>query len=103
MIIKKQGATGLSELDTPAAVTVIDGEDFRNSKAQVNLSERLGSVPRLQVQKRQNYGQGLPLSVRGFVSGSMYGLRDVRIYVYGIPATMRDGQGQASNIDLNSV
>ncbi len=103
MIIKQQGTDGLSELDTPAAVSVIDGEDFRNSKAQVNLSESLGSVPGLQVQNRQNYAQDLQLSVRGFGSRSMYGVRGVRIYVDGIPATMPDGQGQTSNIDLNSV
>ncbi|AEX54470.1 putative TonB-dependent receptor [Rahnella aquatilis CIP 78.65 = ATCC 33071] len=103
MVIKQAGTGELSELDTPAAVSVIDGEDFRNSKAQVNLSESLGSVPGLQVQNRQNYAQDLQLSVRGFGSRSMYGVRGVRIYVDGIPATMPDGQGQTSNIDLNSV
>ncbi|MFD3247034.1 TonB-dependent receptor PqqU [Rahnella aquatilis] len=103
MVIKRAGTGELSELDTPAAVSVIDGEDFRNSKAQVNLSESLGSVPGLQVQNRQNYAQDLQLSVRGFGSRSMYGVRGVRIYVDGIPATMPDGQGQTSNIDLNSV
>jgi len=103
MIIKREISGGLSELDTPAAVSVVDGDDFRNSKAQVNLSESLGSVPGLQVQNRQNYAQDLQLSVRGFGSRSMYGVRGVRIYVDGIPATMPDGQGQTSNIDLNSV
>ena len=103
MVIKRASTGELSELDTPAAVSVIDGEDFRNSKAQVNLSESLGSVPGLQVQNRQNYAQDLQLSVRGFGSRSMYGVRGVRIYVDGIPATMPDGQGQTSNIDLNSV
>lgn len=103
MVIKRESTGKLSELDTPAAVSVIDGDDFRNSKAQVNLSESLGSVPGLQVQNRQNYAQDLQLSVRGFGSRSMYGVRGVRIYVDGIPATMPDGQGQTSNIDLNSV
>ncbi len=93
----------MSELDTPAAVSVIDGQDIRDGKPQVNLSESLGSVPGLQVQNRQNYAQDLQLSVRGFGSRSMYGVRGVRIYVDGIPATMPDGQGQTSNIDLNSV
>nr|WP_244987196.1 TonB-dependent receptor PqqU [Winslowiella toletana] len=102
LIVIKQ-RTGLSELDTPAAVSVIDGQDLRNSTAQVNLSESLGSVPGLQIQNRQNYAQDLQLSVRGFGSRSMYGVRGVRIYVDGIPATMPDGQGQTSNIDINSV
>lgn len=102
MIIKQQ-QSGLSELDTPAAVSVIDGDDIRRSKPQVNLSESLGAVPGLQVQNRQNYSQDLQLSVRGFGSSSTYGVSGVRMYVDGIPATMPDGQGQTSNIDLNSA
>ncbi|MDU6411305.1 MAG: Plug domain-containing protein, partial [Yersiniaceae bacterium] len=94
---------GLSELDTPAAVSVVNGEDFRRAKPEINLSESLGAVPGLQVQNRQNYAQDLQLSVRGFGARSMYGVRGVRIYVDGIPATMPDGQGYTSNIDLNSV
>lgn len=101
MVIKQR--SGLSELDTPAAVSVVSGEDLRNSTAQVNLSESLGSVPGLQIQNRQNYAQDLQLSVRGFGSRSMYGVRGVRVYVDGIPATMPDGQGQTSNIDINSI
>lgn len=101
MVIKR--VSGLSELDTPAAVSVVDGADLRNSTARVNLSETLASVPGLQIQNRQNYAQDLQLSVRGFGSRSMYGVRGVRLYVDGIPATMPDGQGQTSNIDINSV
>ena len=102
LIVIKQ-RSGLSELDTPAAVSVVEGQQLRNSKPQVNLSESLGSVPGLQVQNRQNYAQDLQMSVRGFGSRSMYGVRGVRLYVDGIPATMPDGQGQTSNIDINSV
>lgn len=101
MVVKQR--SGLSELDTPAAVSVVSGDDLRNSTAQVNLSEGLGSVPGLQIQNRQNYAQDLQLSVRGFGSRSMYGVRGVRVYVDGIPATMPDGQGQTSNIDINSI
>ncbi len=43
------------------------------------------------------------MSIRGFGSRSMFGVRGVRMYVDGIPATMPDGQGQTSNIDINSV
>jgi len=95
--------SGVSELDTPAAVSVVNGEDLRHATPQINLSESLASVPGLQVQNRQNYAQDLQLSVRGFGSRSTYGVRGIRLYVDGIPATMPDGQGQTSNIDLNSV
>lgn len=41
--------------------------------------------------------------MRGFGARSSFGVRGVRLYVDGIPATMPDGQGQTSNIDLNSL
>ncbi|HFP9283463.1 TPA: TonB-dependent receptor PqqU, partial [Klebsiella quasipneumoniae subsp. similipneumoniae] len=95
--------TTVSELDTPAAVSVVNGDDMRQAAPRVNLSESLGAVPGLQVQNRQNYAQDLQLSIRGFGSRSTYGVRGLRIYVDGIPATMPDGQGQTSNIDIGSV
>ncbi|HIA1946934.1 TPA: TonB-dependent receptor PqqU [Salmonella enterica subsp. enterica serovar Enteritidis] len=86
----------VSELDTPAAVSVIEGEDMRLATPRVNLSETLTSVPGLQV-------QNLQISIRGFGSRSAFGVRGIRLYVDGIPATMPDGQGQISNIDINSI
>lgn len=95
--------TTVSELDTPAAVSVVNGDEMRQAAPRVNLSESLGAVPGLQVQNRQNYAQDLQLSIRGFGSRSTYGVRGLRIYVDGIPATMPDGQGQTSNIDIGTV
>ncbi|HHR1172598.1 TPA: TonB-dependent receptor PqqU [Klebsiella pneumoniae] len=95
--------TTVSELDTPAAVSVVNGDEMRQAAPRVNLSESLGAVPGLQVQNRQNYAHDLQLSIRGFGSRSTYGVRGLRIYVDGIPATMPDGQGQTSNIDIGSV
>ena len=95
--------TTVSELDTPAAVSVVNGDEMRQAAPRVNLSESLGAVPGLQMQNRQNYAQDLQLSIRGFGSRSTYGVRGLRIYVDGIPATMPDGQGQTSNIDIGSV
>ncbi|UMX54371.1 TonB-dependent receptor [Escherichia coli] len=95
--------TMVSELDTPAAVSVVNGDEMRQAAPRVNLSESLGAVPGLQVQNRQNYAQDLQLSIRGFGSRSTYGVRGLRIYVDGIPATMPDGQGQTSNIDIGSA
>ncbi|MEW5026767.1 TonB-dependent receptor PqqU [Klebsiella pneumoniae] len=95
--------TTVSELDTPAAVSVVNGDEMRQAAPRVNLSESLGAVPGLQVQNRQNYAQDLQLSIRGFGSRSTYGVRGLRIYLDCIPATMPDGQGQTSNIDIGSV
>ena len=35
----------VSELDTPAAVSVVNGDDMRQAAPRINLSESLGSVP----------------------------------------------------------
>ena len=96
-----RGTTPLFQV--PASVDRVEGEQLRDGKLQVNLSEGLGSVPGLLIQNRQNYAQDLQLSIRGFGARSTFGVRGVRLYVDGIPATMPDGQGQTSNIDLNSV
>ena len=60
-------------------------------------------VPGVTARDRQNYAQDLQLSVRGFGARSTFGVRGVRLYVDGIPATMPDGQGQLSHFDLASV
>ncbi|WP_296921384.1 TonB-dependent receptor family protein [Polaromonas sp.] len=90
--------------DVPASVDVLDGERMRSDgRAQLNLSESLSLLPGLLARDRQNQAQDLQLSVRGFGARSTFGVRGVRLYVDGIPATMPDGQGQLSHIDLASV
>lgn len=94
---------GTSVLDTPASVDVVDGAVMRQGQPGINLSEGLAGVPGLQIQNRQNYAQDLQISSRGFGARSTFGVRGVRLYVDGIPATMPDGQGQTSNIDIASL
>jgi iron complex outermembrane receptor protein len=93
----------VAPFNVPGSVDRVDGEEMRDSRLQVNLSESLGAVPGLQVQNRLNYAQDLQLSIRGFGARSTFGVRGVRLYVDGIPATLPDGQGQTSNIDIGSV
>src|SRR5690606_18799468 len=92
-----------SVLETPASISVLEGDLMRMGRFRVNLSESLGGVPGLQIQNRENYAQDLQVSVRGFGARSTFGVRGVRLYVDGIPATMPDGQGQTSNIDIASI
>ena len=90
--------------DVPASVDVIGGERLRGSgRPEINLSESLAFVPGVSARDRQNYAQDMQLSIRGFGARSTFGVRGVRIYVDGIPATMPDGQGQLSHIDLASA
>lgn len=87
----------------PVSMDVIDGEEIRAGQLQVNLSESLGLVPGLSIQNRQNYAQDLQLSIRGFGSRASFGVRGVRMYVDGIPASAPDGQGQTANFPLSSA
>ena len=89
-------------LDTPASVYRIDQAQHQNNMG-INLTETLKGIPGLQLNNRENYAQDLQLSMRGFGARSTFGVRGIRLYVDGIPATMPDGQGQTSNIDLNSL
>jgi len=94
----------LPPFEVPASVEVIDGERLRaDGRAQLNLSESLALTPGVLARDRQNQAQDMQLSVRGFGARSTFGVRGVRIYVDGIPATMPDGQGQLSHIDLGSA
>nr|WP_082498204.1 TonB-dependent receptor [Pseudorhodoferax sp. Leaf267] len=95
--------TEAQALDVPASVDRIEGEDMRRGRAQVNISEALGAVPGLQARDRQNYAQDVQVSVRGFGARATFGIRGVRLYVDGIPATLPDGQGQISHVDLASA
>ncbi|NNH77724.1 TonB-dependent receptor [Acinetobacter sp. ANC 5380] len=89
-------------LQTPASVYRINQNNNENNLG-VNLSETLKGVPGLQLNNRENYAQDLQISMRGFGARSTFGVRGIRLYVDGIPATMPDGQGQTSNIDLGSL
>ncbi|MCU4414186.1 TonB-dependent receptor [Acinetobacter sp. WU_MDCI_Axc73] len=94
--------TDTTYLQTPASVFRIDAPK-QDQSSQVNLTEVVKGIPSLQLHNRENYAQDLQLSMRGFGARSTFGVRGIRLYVDGIPATMPDGQGQTSNIDLSSL
>jgi len=90
-------------LDIPGSIDAVGAETLREGRPKVNLSESLGGVPGLTLQNRQNYAQDLQLSIRGFGARSTFGIRGVKLYADGIPATMPDGQGQAANFNLSTA
>jgi iron complex outermembrane receptor protein len=87
-------------VDAPYAITAISAAELRSSGPMVNLSEALQSVPGLVVANRSNYAQDLQISSRGFGARAGFGVRGLRLYSDGIPATMPDGQGQVAHFDL---
>lgn len=94
--------TDTSYIQTPASVYRVDAPK-NDQSLQVNLTELVKGIPSVQLRNRENYAQDLQLSMRGFGARSAFGVRGIRLYVDGIPATMPDGQGQTSNIDMNSL
>jgi len=90
-------------LEVPASVDRIYADEIQQGRPQVNLSESLGRVPGIVVQNRQNYAQDLQISSRGFGARATFGVRGIRLIADGIPATMPDGQGQASTFALGSA
>ncbi|MEX1167565.1 MAG: TonB-dependent receptor [Hydrogenophaga sp.] len=89
--------------DAPASIQAVGQEAIEAAGPRVNLSEVMNRVPGITVLNRQNYAQDLQLSIRGSGSRSPFGIRGARLIVDGIPATMPDGQGQASTISLPSA
>lgn len=87
-------------LDSPFAISSIDAQALRDAGPMVNLSEAMGQVPGMVVNNRNNYAQDLQISSRGFGARAAFGVRGMRLYTDGIPATMPDGQGQAGHFDL---
>ncbi|TZF90643.1 TonB-dependent receptor family protein [Cognatilysobacter lacus] len=88
---------------TPAAVDVLQGRDLDTSGNGASLSEKLAGVPGVLARTRQNWAQDEQISIRGFGTRASFGIRSVRLYVDGIPATMPDGQGQVSHFPLGDA
>lgn len=87
---------------TPASINRIDVGDVL-ARPQRSVSELLQRVPGVAARDRQNLAQDVQLTIRGFGARSAFGVRGVRIFADGIPATMPDGQGQVSHIPLESL
>lgn len=87
-------------LEAPFAITVVDSQALREAGPMVNLSEGLARVPGLVVANRNNHAQDLQISSRGFGARAGFGVRGIRLYADGIPATGPDGQGQVAHFDL---
>ena len=93
--------TAQSPYDIPAAIDSVATPP--DGTLDVNLSERLQSIPGVTARDRQNYAQDTQISIRGFGARSTFGIRGIRLYTDGIPATMPDGQGQVTHFNLDSA
>lgn len=89
--------------DLPAALAQVPVATSDRGTPGVHLSEVLAGVPGVLARDRQNLAQDEQLSIRGFGARATFGVRGVRLYADGIPATMPDGQGQLSHLALASA
>jgi iron complex outermembrane receptor protein len=94
--------TAQPAFEVPASIDVVNIDDTPDTLG-VNPSEYLSGIPGLLARDRQNYAQDEQISIRGFGARSTFGVRGVRLYTDGIPATMPDGQGQVSHFNLDSA
>lgn len=83
--------------EVPAAIS---RREPGEAELGVNLSELLDGVPGLLARDRNNYAQDTQISLRGFGARSAFGIRGLRLYLDGIPASQPDGQGQVSHFPL---
>ena len=86
--------------EAPASVSVVERADGRADTIGIALSERLATVPGVLARDRRNYAQDEQISIRGYGTRASFGIRGVRLYLDGVPATMPDGQGQVSHMPL---
>lgn len=87
--------------DVPASIDSMNVEDALRRGA--SPAELLRGVPGVTARDRGNYAQDTQISIRGFGARSAFGIRGVRLYVDGIPATQPDGQGQVSHFNLDAA
>lgn len=102
VVIRAAGDGPRGWLGVPT-VDVVDGRELRDGQLQINLSEGLRRVPGLVIRNRENYAQDLQVSIRGYGARATFGVRGVRLFVDGIPASAPDGSGQAANFPLGSA
>ncbi|MDQ2702142.1 MAG: TonB-dependent receptor [Pseudomonadota bacterium] len=86
----------------PASIDVVDAGDVP-APVGVGVAEYLRRMPGVAARERQNLAQDVQVTIRGFGARTTFGVRGLRIYVDGIPATMPDGQGQVSHVPLRAL
>src|SRR5690606_15154206 len=86
----------------PASIDRIDAADVA-APVGVSVAGYLQRIPGVAARDRQNLAQDVQVTIRGFGARTTFGVRGLRIYVDGIPATMPDGQGQVSHVPLRAL
>jgi len=95
--------TAIEGARTPYAVSGLGPADLTPARTGAFLSDGLTALPGLEIQNRYNFAVGERIAVRGFGSRSQFGVRGLRIYLDGIPATLPDGQATVDHVDPGTL
>ncbi|MCC7414033.1 MAG: TonB-dependent receptor [Gammaproteobacteria bacterium] len=89
-------------LKVPMAISAVGQDEVQNTQ-QLGIDESLNRLPGVFFQNRYNFAQDLRVSIRGFGARANFGIRGIKIFTDGIPATVTDGQGGVDDIDIGST
>ena len=101
VVTATRGEKTLAEV--PQAVGVVNQDDLQLGRQELGIDEALMRIPGLFMQNRYNFTQDLRVSIRGSGTRATFGIRGIKIYIDGIPATTTDGQGGVDDIDMGSA
>ncbi|MBO9700622.1 MAG: TonB-dependent receptor [Sporocytophaga sp.] len=87
----------------PSATTLVGKEQFQTNRTGIFIEDALKNVPGIFVQNRNNFAQGERIIIRGQGSRSAFGLRNIKVFLDGIPLTSADGTTQLTGADLYSL
>ena len=90
---------GVNAFDLPASFSIVEAGVAADRRGAL-ASELIDGLPGVVARDRQNFAQDTQLSIRGFGARSTFGVRGVRLFADGVPATMPDGQGQLSHFNV---
>lgn len=81
----------------------MDATRIQRAGPGIDLAEVLATIPGVRANARWNLAQDTQISIRGHGARATFGIRGVRLYVNGIPATAADGQGQIGHAPLRAA
>lgn len=81
----------------------VDPASIQKAQLQLTLEESLRSLPGVFILNSTNFAQDTRIAIRGFGARADFGIRGIRLFVDGIPATTPDGQGEVDGIDFGSA
>ena len=87
----------------PFSASVIAGPALAEGNSGLFIEEALHALAGVRVQNRYNASVGERISIRGFGARSQFGVRGIKIFVDGIPATLPDGQTTLDHLDIGSL